>query len=72
LMMVLILFILEKVLKVLDKYQAKGTFFVSGKRAQSYSSVIREMSEQGHEIGNQTFSHPSMRKITSLQLQEEI
>ncbi|MED0679854.1 polysaccharide deacetylase family protein [Aneurinibacillus thermoaerophilus] len=62
----------RKILKILDKYHAKGTFFITGQRAQTYSSIVREMNEQGHEIGNHTFSHPSMRKITSLQLQEEI
>jgi peptidoglycan-N-acetylglucosamine deacetylase len=45
---------------------------VTGQRAQSFSSVVKEMNEHGHEIGNHTFSHPSMRKITSRQLQEEI
>jgi peptidoglycan-N-acetylglucosamine deacetylase len=62
----------RNVLNVLDKYGGKGTFFVTGQRAQNYSSVIKEISEQGHEIGNHTFSHPSMRKITSLQLEQEI
>ncbi|MCI1694888.1 polysaccharide deacetylase family protein [Aneurinibacillus aneurinilyticus] len=62
----------RKILKMLNKYQAKGTFFVTGERAHRFSSVIREMSKQGHEIGNHTFSHPSMRKITSSKLQEEI
>ncbi|MFT9847670.1 polysaccharide deacetylase family protein [Aneurinibacillus sp. REN35] len=62
----------RKVLKTLDKYQAKGTFFVTGQRAKRYGSIIKEMSEQGHEIGNHTFSHPSMRRITVEQLQEEI
>ncbi|WP_052947754.1 polysaccharide deacetylase family protein [Aneurinibacillus tyrosinisolvens] len=62
----------RNVLKVLNKYQGKGTFFVTGQRAQSFSSVIKELDGQGHEIGNHTFSHPSMRKITSLQLQKEI
>lgn len=62
----------RKVIKVLNKYEAKGTFFVTGERAHRFSSIIKEMSEQGHEIGNHTFSHPSMRKITSSALQEEI
>ncbi|MBN6188944.1 polysaccharide deacetylase family protein [Aneurinibacillus sp. BA2021] len=62
----------RKALKVLDKYQAKATFFVTGERAERFASVIKDMNKQGHEIGNHTYSHPSMRKITSAQLEEEI
>jgi peptidoglycan/xylan/chitin deacetylase (PgdA/CDA1 family) len=52
----------RKIVKILDKYQAKETFFVTGQRAKSYSSTLKEVSEQGHEIGNHTYSHPSMKK----------
>ncbi|MFT9846686.1 polysaccharide deacetylase family protein [Aneurinibacillus sp. REN35] len=62
----------RKALKVLNKHHAKATFFVTGERAERFASVIKDMNRQGHEIGNHTYSHPSMRKITSSQLEKEI
>jgi peptidoglycan-N-acetylglucosamine deacetylase len=62
----------RKILKILSTHHAKGTFFVTGQRAKKYPSILKEVCEHGHEIGNHTYSHPSMRKISSLALQEEI
>ncbi|WCK56035.1 polysaccharide deacetylase family protein [Aneurinibacillus sp. Ricciae_BoGa-3] len=62
----------RKIMKVLDKYQAKATFFVVGERAQYYPSVVQELKQKGHEIANHTFSHPRINRISSSKLLEEI
>jgi peptidoglycan/xylan/chitin deacetylase (PgdA/CDA1 family) len=61
-----------RLLKILDRYHAKATFFVVGQRAKWYPSVIRNIHRRGHEIGNHTFTHPRLKKMTVTQLQEEI
>lgn len=61
-----------KILDILKKYDAKATFFVVGKHVKWYpDSVIRAQNE-GHEIGNHTFTHPDICTLSSDQLKEEI
>ena len=53
----------EKILKILADNNAKATFFVVGKNAESYPDLVTKEFEAGHEIGNHTYSHPNMKKI---------
>jgi len=43
-------------LDILDKYDAKATFFVTG-NGQKYNSYIKEAYDAGHTIGLHTYSH---------------
>ena len=47
---------MEKILKILDKYDVKATFFVTGNDSK-YRYVISKASEQGHAIGLHSYSH---------------
>jgi peptidoglycan/xylan/chitin deacetylase (PgdA/CDA1 family) len=49
----------EKILDLLDRYQARATFFVIGMRAKKYPQLIAKILARGHHISNHTFSHPS-------------
>ena len=61
-----------EILDILKEYGAKATFFVVGELAERYPElVLRELAE-GHEVGNHTWSHPKMAKLTSDQLRNEI
>ena len=46
-------------LDLLDRFQARATFFVIGKNAEQYPHLITEILTRGHEIANHTYSHPS-------------
>lgn len=46
----------ERVLDILDKYDAKATFFVTGLMPQ-YAPWIKEAYKRGHTIGLHTYSH---------------
>lgn len=48
-----------RLLDVLDRYQAKATFFCVGKFAAMHPEVIRQAAEAGHVVGNHTWDHPS-------------
>jgi peptidoglycan-N-acetylglucosamine deacetylase len=61
-----------QILAVLEKYQAKGTFFVLGSRVNKYPQVSKEIVWRGHEIGNHTYHHPNMRQISCEQIAREI
>jgi peptidoglycan/xylan/chitin deacetylase (PgdA/CDA1 family) len=46
-------------LDLLDRFQARATFFVIGKNAEKYPHLVTEILTRGHEIANHTYSHPS-------------
>jgi peptidoglycan/xylan/chitin deacetylase (PgdA/CDA1 family) len=48
-----------KILDLLDRFNARATFFVIGKRAEEYPHLITEILSRGHEIANHTYTHPS-------------
>ncbi|MBI4375981.1 MAG: polysaccharide deacetylase family protein [Elusimicrobia bacterium] len=51
----------EKFLELLDRYQAKATFFMLGDQVQKRSKIAKRVSEKGHEIGSHTMWHVSYR-----------
>ena len=46
-----------KVLELLEKYHAKATFFCIGKHVESHPDIFKTIIEQGHTVGNHTYSH---------------
>lgn len=47
-----------KVLRILDRYDVKATFFVIGSQiTDDYVDLLSKMQENGHSIGIHTFSH---------------
>ena len=60
-----------KVLSLLKEYNAKATFFLIGKNAEKHPEIVRQIIEDGHTIGNHSYSHSknfgffSSRKVTA-------
>lgn len=52
----------ERLLDGLKERGAKASFFVMGKQAEAYPELIRRMQEEGHLIGNHTYSHMQLGK----------
>ena len=46
-------------LDLLDRFEARATFFVIGKRAEQYPHLVTEILTRGHQIANHTYTHPS-------------
>lgn len=46
-----------QILKVLDKYNIKASFFLIGKSAKFYSDLVKQESLAGHAICNHTYCH---------------
>ena len=61
----------KQVLQYLKNYKAKATFFMLGNRVQYYPEIAAEVKAHGHEIGNHTWSHPVLPKLTETQLMNE-
>lgn len=47
----------EQVLRILDKYNAKATFFCIGKNVASHPEIVRKISMLGHTVANHSFTH---------------
>ncbi len=45
------------VLETLRKYDAKATFFCIGKNAEQHPELVKQILDEGHAIGNHTYSH---------------
>ena len=59
-------------LDVLRREQAPATFFVIGLNARPEARARARIVDEGHEIGNHTFTHPDISAITWQQLRLEI
>ncbi|MDM5248301.1 MULTISPECIES: polysaccharide deacetylase family protein [unclassified Lysinibacillus] len=56
----------SQILDVLDKYNAKATFFIVGQNVDKNAEVISRMYNDGHELANHTFSHPLRTNVPNL------
>ena len=46
-----------RILDILEKYDAKATFFVVGQNVENYPAAFERVVKSGCEIGNHTFTH---------------
>lgn len=53
------------VLKELQKYNAKATFFCIGQNVMTLPKVYEQIIKDGHKIGNHTHSHPNGWKMST-------
>ena len=54
----------EPILEALKKHNAKATFFVVGHYLESAPELVKRMVEEGHTVGNHTYHHYDMSKIS--------
>ena len=48
------------ILPLLEKYHAKATFFLIGEEIETHPDEAKKIVEQGHQVGNHTYSHNRM------------
>ena len=65
-------YLTESILKTLDKYDVKATFFMVGVNVVNYPDAARAVISAGHEVGNHTFSHEHMTRLSEAQVQREL
>lgn len=54
----------EPILDALKKHNAPATFFVVGHFLESAPDIAKRMVAEGHTVGNHTYHHPDMSKIS--------
>jgi peptidoglycan-N-acetylglucosamine deacetylase len=60
---------------ILDVLKAKGvkaTFFLIGVEAEKYPGITKRVYNEGHEIGNHTFTHPDISNISKRYFEVEL
>ncbi len=62
----------ERLLNILKRYDAKATFFVVGNRASYQKDILKRMSDEGHEVGNHTFNHLSLKSLLYQEIIDQI
>ena len=61
-----------RILDVLNKEGVKATFFVVGKMVEKYPSLLKEIWGEGHDVGNHTYSHPDLTRLSKKDVLEEL
>lgn len=62
----------KSIVDILSRYNARATFFVVGKQVRKHPGLLKLISSSGHEIGNHTYSHISLPKMSRLEIISEI
>jgi len=54
----------EKILDVLEKYNAKATFFVVGEMVEKAPELVKREYDLGCQVGNHSYSHPILTNLS--------
>ena len=61
-----------KILDILKQHNIKAAFFMLGSQAENYPALVQRIVSEGHEIGNHTYTHPDISKISQKQIELEL
>ncbi len=62
----------DDVLNVLKEQEVPAAFFVTGHYINSAPDLVRRMNEEGHLIGNHSWSHPDFTKLSKEEIKQEL
>jgi len=61
--------------RLLDMLKARGlraTFYLVGNRVVTWPEIVKRIADEGHEIGNHSWSHPNMARRSDASMLREI
>lgn len=61
-----------KVLDVLKEKQAPAIFFITGHYLKDKPELVKRMADEGHLIGNHSWSHPDMSQLSEERIRREL
>ncbi|HEX8103800.1 MAG TPA: polysaccharide deacetylase family protein [Solirubrobacteraceae bacterium] len=62
----------ERLLGVLDEHGVHATFFVQGRVAETFPSLVRSLVAQGHEVQSHGYSHRPLHRLGPAALRDEL
>ena len=63
---------LQDMLAVLQKQHVKATFFLEGRWTKNNPALAKMIAEEGHEIGNHSYTHPNMQTLSTQTTRQEL
>jgi len=61
-----------RILDVLKRERIPATFFLIGNQADRFASITSRIYNEGHEIGNHTFTHPDISELSNTMVEVEL
>ena len=61
-----------RILDTLQAYGGRATFFIVGSRVSDYKDTLKRIRDSGSEIGNHTFNHKNLEKISPEEVASQI
>ncbi|MDQ2868101.1 MAG: polysaccharide deacetylase family protein [Verrucomicrobiota bacterium] len=61
-----------RLLDLLAQHHIKATFFVIGENAARYPDILKRAVREGHEIGNHSWSHPNLARMSEDAVRSQI
>ncbi|WP_367319276.1 polysaccharide deacetylase family protein [Streptomyces sp. HUAS ZL42] len=60
------------ILSTLREYDVRAMFFVCGEMAAANKDLLARMADEGHVVGNHTWSHPLLTRLTPARIRSEM
>lgn len=60
------------ILNILDKFEAKATFFLVGFWIDKFPEMVKEIDKRGHQIGNHSLNHLHANQLSKEDISKEI
>lgn len=61
-----------QILALLQHYGVPATFFVIGSQAAAYPDLVQQESQQGHRVGNHTWTHPDLTTLPPVDVRAQL
>ncbi|MBP3382230.1 MAG: polysaccharide deacetylase family protein [Clostridia bacterium] len=61
-----------ELLDFLKEHRVRATFFLLGRNAANYPSLVKRMDAEGHTVGNHSYSHPNLAKMSAAGVASQI
>ncbi len=62
----------KEIIDILNKNDVEATFFILGNKANIYSDTLKYMVSSGNEIGNHSYNHKWLTRLSNEELKEQI
>jgi peptidoglycan/xylan/chitin deacetylase (PgdA/CDA1 family) len=62
----------DEILAILKRYRVRATFFVLGQMVNENPGLVKRAVRQGNLIGNHSYSHPTLTRLSEERLNEEL
>lgn len=61
-----------RLLDALAQAEMRATFFVIGEKAERYPNIVRRIDDEGHDVGNHTWTHSEPRGTNTRKFLQEV